>query len=380
MKWIPLLWAALRRKPGRTIFTLLSIMVAFVLVGSMTGLNAAFQQRFEEARADRISIYSRFGAWFPLSHFDQIAHIDGIAHMGFNARIEATYQEPENFILIFNTDPRWGDVRPDWGITPEDYAKLESVQDGFLATDVMAERMGWSVGDLIPFQTDRVYQDGSRNWSYRLAGTVPAGEQFREDFGVGNFAFFNEGRADDRYNDIHEINVLVENPDEAAAIADEIEALFINTANGVSAETERARFENGIQGFVDARFFTFAISGAALFMLLFLTGNVMAQSIRERIPEFAVMKTIGFSDKGVFALVIGEAAILCLLGAGLGLLLANAMPTLVELILPNLPLPVITLGVVAISFGCAVFVAVVSGLPPAWRVTRLSIAEALGGR
>ena len=379
MKWLPLLWAALRRKPGRSIFTLLSIMVAFVLVGSMTGLGAAFDQRIEEARADRITIYSRFGAWFPLSHFDQIAQLDGIAHMGFNARLEATYQEPENLIYIFNTDARWGDVRPDWGITPEDYAKLETYQDGFLATTETAERLGWSVGDLIPFQTDRVYQDGSRNWTLHLAGTVPASDRFSNNTGIGNFVFFNEGRADGRFNDIHEIDVLVENPDKAAAIAAQIEALFINTSNGVSAQTERARFENGIQGFVYMRFFIYAVSAAALVMLLFLTGNVMAQSVRERIAEFAVMKTIVFSDSGVFTLVIVEAAILCFAGAGLGLLVAKAMPELTAIILPNLPTPLITVSVITVSLVCAALVAAISGLPAAWRVKRLSIAEALGG-
>lgn len=380
MKWLPLLWAALRRKPGRSIFTFLSIVVAFVLVGSMTGLNAAIDQIVADARIDRIVVTARFGAWQPLTHFDEIAQLDGITHMGFAARLEATYQEPENFLYIFNTDARWGDVRPDWGITPEDFANLNNYQDGFLATTETAERLGWHVGDLIPFQTDRVYQDGSRNWTLHLAGTVPASDKFGENLGIGNFTFFNEGRADNRYNDIHEIDVIVADSDKAAEIAQEIEALFINTNNAVYADTERARFENGFRAGYDTQSLTLAISGTALLMLLFLTGNVIAQSVRERIPEFAVMKTVGFSDAGVFALVIGETVILCFAGTAIGLLLAELMPQLTAIILPGLPDPLITPGVIGVSFACAALVAAVSGLPAAWRVKRLSIADALGGR
>jgi len=131
---------------------------------------------------------------------------------------------------------------------------------------------------------------------------------------------------------------------------------------------------------LDIQFVTYAVSAASLFMLLFLTGNVMARSVHERISEFAVMKTIGFSDKSVFALVIAETAFLCLVGAGLGLILANAMPGLARGIVQNMPVPTITLGVVAISLACAVIVAVVSGLPAAWRVKNLTIAKALAER
>lgn len=380
MKWLPLLWAALRRKPGRSVFTLLSITVAFVLVGSMTGLNASFDQIIEEARVDRIVVTARFGAWFPLAHADQIAQLDGVADIAFNARLEGRYQEPENFLLLYMTDAQMLAVQPEVGITAEYFAALENVQDGFLATNEAAEQYGWSVGDLIPFQTDRIYQDGSRNWSLRLAATVPASENFPPNFGIGNFVYFNEGRADGRFNDVHQIQLLIDDPDQAVATANEIETLFANSTFPVFAQPERTLIENSIQGLVDTRFFTYAVSAAALFMLLFLTGNVMARSVRERIPEFAVMKTIGFSDRGVFALIIAEAAVLCLLGACLGLLLANAMPGAIRAAMPNVPVPIITAGVVAISFVFAILVAIVSGLPAAWRVKRMSIAEALGGR
>ena len=134
---------------------------------------------------------------------------------------------------------------------------------------------------------------------------------------------------------------------------------------------------------LDIDFFTRSISAAALFMILFMTRNVMAQSVRERIPEFAVLKTIGFPDRRIFALVLSEAAVLCLVGAFLALILAQSTPAMMRRALPpmqNVLLPVITPGVIAAVLACAMLIALASGLPAAWRLKRQSIADALGGR
>jgi putative ABC transport system permease protein len=163
-------------------------------------------------------------------------------------------------------------------------------------------------------------------------------------------------------------------------ISNSIERLFANSSTPVTATPERTLMENNIRGTLDLEFVTYAVSAAALFMILFLTGNVLAQSVRERIPEFAVMKAVGFSDRGVFTLVLAEAAVICLLGAVLGLAAAKASPMLAEAVLQGGPTPLITYSVVAFALTSAVVVAAVSGLPAAWRVKRLEIAEALGGR
>jgi putative ABC transport system permease protein len=174
---------------------------------------------------------------------------------------------------------------------------------------------------------------------------------------------------------------LINDPARAAEVSNTIETMFANSAVAVTALPERTAFENGLQGIFDLKFFTHAVSAAALFMIVFLTGNVMAQSVRERIPEFAVMKTIGFTDRAIFILVLGEAAIPCLIGACLGLALSEATPKLASLLLPGSGLlPVITPAVIASALGVAVLVAVVSGLPAALRVRQLSVVDALAGR
>ena len=381
MKWLPLLWTALRRKPARTVYTLLSIVIAFLLVGIMSGLNAAFAERIENARIDRIVVTARYGAWFPIAYLDQIARMGGVTDIVPSAYIEATYQEPTNRLFIEMTDKRLLAVQPEMTLTPENLAELERVQDGIILSRGLADRLRVSVGDRIPLETDRVYQDGTRTWGFNVLAIVPDDVRSPAGFSVGNYRYLSEGRADtNRKNDIHEINLLIDNAERAGTTASAIEALFANSGTPVIATPERTVIENNLRGVIDMQFFTYAFSAASLFMILFLTANVMAQSVRERVPEFAVMKAVGFSDGAVSALVLLETIVICLLGAGLGLLLANAVPTLVSAILPNAPVPVITPRVIGFTVASAVLVAILSATPAVWRVKRLTIADALAGR
>jgi putative ABC transport system permease protein len=115
-----------------------------------------------------------------------------------------------------------------------------------------------------------------------------------------------------------------------------------------------------------------------LFTLLFLTGNTMMQSVRERTPELAILKTVGFSDRSVTVLVLVESVLLCVLAASLGLAAAAAVfPVTAALGLGGSALP---LKVVAVGLAIAVVLALASGLPPAWRAQRLVIVDALAGR
>ena len=238
-----------------------------------------------------------------------------------------------------------------------------------------------TIGDRVPLETDRVFQDGTRIWGFNVLAIVPDDVRWPAGFSVGNYRYLSEGRADtNRRNDIHEIVLRIDDAARANATAAAIEALFANSGTPVIATPERTLIENNLRGVIDMQFFTYAFSAASLFMILFLTANVMAQSVRERIPEFGVMKAVGFSDGAVSALVILETVVLCLVGAGLGLALANALPTLASAILPNAPVPVITPRVIGFTIAAAVLVAILSATPAVWRLKRLAIADALAGR
>jgi putative ABC transport system permease protein len=124
----------------------------------------------------------------------------------------------------------------------------------------------------------------------------------------------------------------------------------------------------------DIGFVLRAILGAVFFTLLFLTGNTMMQSVRERIPELAVLKTLGFSDLKVLSLVLGEALLLCVIAALIGLALSYGTLPIIKMGLPGVELSPWAL---APGVAVAVLLAIIVGAPPALRAMRLNIVDAL---
>ena len=382
MKWLPLIWSALGRKRARSVFTLLAITVAFLLFGMMSGISASFGQFLESIPANRIMVMPRFGGRLPVAYVEQIARLDGVTHIVPSNIIFGYYQDQNNRINVSMTDERLVDVLPETKISADMFAALKRVQTGVIVSRDLADRFGWSVGGNVPIESDIAKVDGTRVWTFSVVAIVPVVDSISGGFIIGNHAYLDEGRADERNKGTaFDFRLLIDDPARAGDVSTAIETMFANSAMQVTASPERVVFEQGLQGFLDMKFFTWAVSAAALFMIVLLTGNVMAQSVRERIPEFAIMKTVGFTDRAIFALVLAEAAIPCLIGAGLGLILVQATPALSRLVVPGGDLtPIITPTVVASALAAAMLVATVSGVPAARRVRRLNVVDALAGR
>jgi putative ABC transport system permease protein len=158
-----------------------------------------------------------------------------------------------------------------------------------------------------------------------------------------------------------------------------IDALFANSEFPTATQSDREWQREGIKRTLDINLLVNTVVGASLFTLLLLTGNSMMQSVRQRIPEFAVMKTMGYTDTVVLALVLIESLLLCVGGAATGLLAAKALFPLfaaaIELRGIEMPLLVIAMGLVI-----AVVAALVSASLPAWRARQLSVVDALAHR
>jgi putative ABC transport system permease protein len=194
---------------------------------------------------------------------------------------------------------------------------------------------------------------------------------------IGNYQYLNQGRVADK-DTIDRFLVRIADPGRSAQVGREIDRLFSNSAAPTRTNSERSQAQAGLQFIGDVNFLTDAVLGAVFFMLLFLTGNTMMQSIRERIPEFAVLKALGFSDNSVLFLVIAESVLLCLLAAMGGLLVSELVILIAGDALSNFVLVLQMPGSVLLrGFGLAVIVALISALLPAWRVKRLSVVEAL---
>ena len=172
---------------------------------------------------------------------------------------------------------------------------------------------------------------------------------------------------------------MIDDPNRAAAISEEIDGLFVNSSDQTQTMSEKEWVRAQINQIGNIEFFVNAIIGAVLSTLLFLTGIIMWQSVRERIPELAVLKTYGFRDGTLITLVCIESLILCGVAAVVGLGLAGTVLPMIfkSLGAPALPTP---LTIIVTGFVAAVLLALVSAATPVWLVRRLNVVDALAGR
>jgi len=381
MKFFPLIWASLWRKKARTIFTLLSITIAFLLFGLLQGINAWMSAFGTGSNANRLYVVSRVSELQPLpsAYLRQVLAVPGVRKSTYIAGFTGFYQEKSNALVAFATDVKTiFNLYPEWQIAPEQLVAMSRTRAGAIVAAPLMRKFGWKIGDRIPLRTSVVKQDGSADWDFEIVGIydVPSAPVEANRILI-NYAYFDEARLRER-GTAWAFVVAVEDPARSAQICAAVDALFVNSAYETVTQDEKAYVQGQLRQIGDVSLMANAIVAAVLFTLLFLTGNTMMQSVRERTPELAILKTVGFSDRSVTVLVLIESILLCVLAASLGLAAAaGVFPVVAALGFGGSALP---LKVVAAGLAMAVVLALASGLPPAWRAQRLLIVEALAGR
>jgi putative ABC transport system permease protein len=381
VKFLPLLWAGLWRKPTRTTLTLLSIVVAFVLFGILAGIDAGFAHALEASRLDRLFTDPRFGAPMNISYAEQIARVPGVAVVAPRRGLYGYYRDPKDGMGVIGIDERFFLLRPEITITPAQLATLRKTRTGAVIGVYLQNKYGWKVGDRIPLQTQTPQVNGSKTWTFDIVGIVDdLNYPGQNGWFLTNYAYVDEASASGK-GTIDRFLVRIKDPDRGAQIGRQIDRLFVNSAAPTRTSSEKSRSQSGLQFIGDVSLFSRAVVGAVFFMLLFVTGNTMLQSIRERVPEFAALKTLGFTDNAVLWLVIAESVLLCLMAALVGLVLARvAIPLTRPAIEDYVNLLQIGWADTLRGFALALVVALISSLYPAWQVRRLSIVTALSRR
>jgi putative ABC transport system permease protein len=383
MKYFPLVWAGLWRKRTRTIFTLASIVVAFLLFGMLQGVNSAFSEATKGANLNRLYVQSKFSFIEPLpfAHKAQIEAVPGVTVVTFANWFGGYYQDLKNQVVSYAVDiPSYLKLYSEYKLPPDQIEAMERTRDGALIGRKLAEKYGWKIGDKIPI-TSAIWvkkSDGTSNWTFDVVGIfdIPD-DNFRTQTMLINFDYFDEERRVGTKGTVGYYAIGIDDPAKAAQIGASIDALFANSANETKTQTEKENMQSFMKQIGDINFIVSSIIGAVFFTLLFLTGNTMMQSVRERIPELAVLKTIGFSDTGVAALVIAEGVLLCLVAAGLGLFGATLVFPMMKSVLGIKGLPI---DVVILGLGIAIALACITALAPALQARRLSIVDALSRR
>jgi putative ABC transport system permease protein len=366
------------RKPARTIFTLLSIAVAYVLFGILSGIDAGFAHTLEVSRMDRLFTDSRFGAPMPLSYAERIASVPGVVVVAPRSGLFGYFQDPKNFIYVLCADRRFFSLRPEITISAQQLETWMQTRTGAAVSAEQASKYGWKVGDKVPIQTKTPQTDGNQVWTFDIVAIVddlnyPGGGGWF----IANYSYLDEGRVTEKAT-ITRFLVRINAPERGGQIGRQIDNLFANSPVATRTGSERSGAQSGVQFFGDVNFLTSAVLGAVFFMLLFLSGNTMLQSVRERIPEFAVLKALGFSDRSVVLLIVAESVLLCLLAAAAGLLVSKLVIPIVRgpladfLLLLQIPWTAMLLGLLL-----ALIVGLLGSLLPALRLRQLNVVEAL---
>ncbi|HTC43737.1 MAG TPA: FtsX-like permease family protein [Steroidobacteraceae bacterium] len=385
MGYLSLMWAGLWRKPLRTLLTIVSLTVGFFLFGLLQGVNSAFDTALTRSRVDRLLIGPRFDTPLPVSYFERIKQVAGVAEVTWTGFLRGSYQDPKQGVLVITTEPRsFFSVRHEYLTSPAQLAALTRTRTGLIVLDNMARRFGWKVGDRITVSNSIPRKDGTSDWPFDIVGilTDPSNPG-QIDFAVGNFDYLNEGRAQDA-GTVTRYVIRVGDPRRSAATAHAIDAAFANSAAPTLSQAENEFAGRDLATIGDVGRLTVAVIIAISFALLFLTGNVVLQSVRERTAEFAVLKTIGYRDRQVMTLVVLEALALCLTGALLGLGLAGmAFPSLgrsMTSVSAWLGSRSLSWSVLAAGLGCALILTGLSAALPVWNARRLNVIDALRTR
>ncbi len=380
MKYAMLIWSGLSKKKLRTCFTVLSIVLAFLLYGSLHGIVEGFNGVIDQMGEKRLRVMSRVSVTqlLPIAHRARIERLPGVPHVATYAYFGGYYRDPKNSIDSGAVDvENFFTVFPEWKIPPAQLESMQRTRTGVIVGANLAAKYEWRVGDRIPLHSALwVKQDGTNEWTFDVVGIY----HIADDPQAGNelyinYAYFDEARLMDK-GTASQFMVSIASASQAGRIAQAIDNMFANSPEETITLSEKSFLRAQLRKIGDVSLIVNSIVGAVFFALLFLTGNTMAESVRERTGEFAVLKAVGFSDAFILWLVVAEATITCVLSAVAGLAIAAAVfPGIFRAAgIGSVYLPT-NVAIQGLAF--ATLLALISAGLPAWRAGRLSVAKAL---
>lgn len=375
--------ANLLRKPTRTTLTLISLAVAFLLFVLLRGIAAAFAGGGAPPTVQRIYVDARYSMTdnLPIAHLDAMRRIEGVVSATPMIWFGGYYQDPANDFAKIPVDPvSFFEVFPEVQVSAETRERFTTIRRAVVAAETLAERFGWSPGDIIPMRGDIWPRaDGSWSWEFELAGTysVPEGSRVQTMLLIRQ-DYFDESVTDWVKSEFGWAVVRVAPGADAKRVIDAIDSRFENSADPTRSLSEDDYSRQFASQLGDISAITTAILGAVFFTILLLTANVVALSFRERTAEIAVLKTLGFRNGQVSGFVLAEAVALCVTGAVVGVALGFALEPLLEARLESVVGPFRIRGFDALAaLGIAAVMGLAIGAPSAIRVRRLSIVSAL---
>lgn len=382
MRFLPLVIAALWRRPFRTVLTVLSVTVAYVLFGVMQGVVSGFDVAIDKMSDTRLRITSRANIFepLPMAHRGRIERIPGIKRVAYATIHGFSYQQPSNNVSGAAVDMEaMFDVFPEIVVSPTQREALQSTRTAAVVGSDVAGRFGWKVGDRVPFQSFLWQTDtGTDDWFVDVVAIANTGPEDDKLFATDVYIrhdFLDETRVRGK-GTVHMFIAAIEDPAQADELSQAIDREFANSSDETVSMNEKQYMSAQISQVGDIEMFVNAVLGAVLFTLVFLTGTTMMQSIQDRIAELGVMKAVGFTNGMVLSMLFTEALVIYLVAAVAGLTLAAVAfpPVFQSLGLAAVPLET---NVFLTGFAGAVLLALGVTIWPAARAGRMSAAQAL---
>ena len=362
-----------------------AIFFAFLLFGVLMAIKSAFGMGIEIGGEGRLMVIDKVSIINPLpaAYEQRIRQIEGVTDITHANWFGGYYQNVRNTFATFAVNPEsWLRVYPKEYELPEEQKKAWIAdRTGAVVGVDTAKKYGWTVGQRIPLQGTIFRRPDGGPWEFTIDGIYDSQLKGADKTQVlFNYEYLRETIPEasgfrDRYG-WYVFNIA--KPDRAPEFAAKVDAMFANSPTETKTTTQKAFLSNFANQVGDIGNIMMWIVGMAMFTILLVAGNTMAQAIRERTNELAVLKTLGFGQGRILGLVLLESLFIALIGGGLGLALSYAFITVggdpTHGLLPRFYFPTSQ-----VLFGVALVLGLglASGFLPAWQASRLRIVDAL---
>jgi putative ABC transport system permease protein len=376
MKFLPLVLANLARHKLRTILTIASVALALFLFASLRTVVTTLNAGAQVSSASRMIVQNSTAFVIPLpmgyaTRLGAVPHVEAVTWANW---FGGKYGDGKRFFAQFAIDPEsYLKMYPELQLSEDQKQAFLRERSSAIIGEGLVKQFGWKVGDNVTLQGTIFPGD----WTFTIRGIYhPTLKEYGDDSFMFHYDYLYE-KYPDRVTPGWFI-MKIDDPGAAPTVAKTIDDQFRNSSAPTKTGTEKAFAAGFASMWGNVKLLMGTIGMAVVFAILLVTANAMMMNQRERRSEVAVMKTVGFSDRQVFGLVIVEAAVISLIGAVLGLGAATLLPVVTGFgdggFLPGFH---VTLGTQLFGAGVAMLLAVASGLFPAWQASKLPVVQAL---
>jgi putative ABC transport system permease protein len=380
MKFFGLVLKSARRSKRRTALTMMSVAVAVFLFSALRAVLDGFNSVSAASSATRIVTIRSTSMIFsmPTSHTEAIRSTPGVEDVTWASWFGGIYKDPKNFFGQFAVDPpSYLRMYPEIRLTPEERAAFLDDRTGCIVGDGLAKKYGFKVGDKLTLGVG-IPAYGSRDYDFTIRGVYRAASSAVDNQSM----MFHWKYADERSTPQGQIGwyvARVSNPDRAVQVANAIDAKFANSPYETKTDTEQAFSAQFASMLGNLNLLLGSVALAVVITTLFVAGNTMAMSVRERTTEIAVMRTLGFPAGTIFSLVVGEGVVVAVTGGAVGAALARLIVNGESLGITGGFIPAfgVNNGNLAVGIGLSLLIGLLAALIPASMASRLKIVDAL---